>query len=230
MLALVSTAAACGGGDDGGGATVQVGQNLDFAPTNNVVCQDGYPVQINPSFPQPFTNQGAPSCLLLTFFPGAQPTVPGTAVNANIRVGPVTGPMRFVRMRILFQNGFGPACCSIEQYGTVFTPQANSITTVTLNFPMTEESIPPPPDPTIVANDLVALEVLAPNVPLPGIWPNNGGGVLSLPDYMWFPALSTQGVSAPSSNLRSDGSFSGFLPSFNLDFRVASGNSSITGP
>jgi hypothetical protein len=232
LIALVSSAA-CGGGGGGGGngngQTVQLGPDLTFAPNNGVRCQDGYPIQINASFPQPFHLQGAPSCLLLTFFSGAQPTASGTAVSANIRVGPVTGPMRFVRMRILFQHGFGRACCSVEQYGATFTPQANAVTTVPLNFPMTEERVPPPNDPTVVANDLVALEILSPNVPLPGVWTRNGGAELTLPNYMWFPALSAQGVGAPSSNLRSDGSMSGFLPSYNLNF-VPAGAAALRGP
>lgn len=223
---------ACGGGaagQGGGGTPVQVGNNLDFVPDNGVTCQDGFPVQINASFPQPFTGQGANSCTLLTFFAGAQPTVPGTVVSANIRVGPVTGPMRFVKMRILYQNVTGPVCCSVEQFGQPFTPQANSITTVPLGFVMTEEHIPQPNDPTIVANDLVGLEVLAPNVPIPGVWTQNGGADLALPDYAWFPALSVKGVGAPSSNLHSDGSYSGFLPAYNLNYRPAA-SAGILGP
>lgn len=230
-LLILASIVACGGsGDGGGGQVIQVGNNLDFAPTNGITCQDGYPVQINGSFPQPFTLQGAPSCMLITFFAGAHPTAEGTVVSANIRVGAVTGPMRFVKARILYQNGPGQACCSVEQYGPIFTPQANAITTVNLNFQMTEDHVPAPNDPTIVANDLVALEILAPDVPLPGIWTNNGGGDLGLPNYAYFPAFTTRGLNAPTNNLRSDGSYSGFLPSFNLNYRVANGSSSISGP
>ena len=226
---LVLVLAACGGG--GGGTPVQVGANLDFEPTSNVTCQDGFPVQINASFPQPFTSQGAPSCLYVTFFPGAQPPVPGTAVSANIRVGQITGPMRFVRARILYQTGPGQACCSVEEYGQTFTPQPNTITTVPLNFQMTEDHVPAQSDlNTIAANDLVAIEVLAPNVPIPGAWVNNGGAVLTLPNYVWLPAMSTRGLNAPTQNLRSEGSMSGFLPSYNLNYVARGGaNNSVTG-
>lgn len=219
-LGLGAVLALIGACDGAAGTPVQVGPDLSLPPTNTVTCQDGYPVQINPGFPQPFTLQGAPSCLILTFFGGEQAGVPGVAVSANIRVGPITGPMRFVRMRILFQDndiGFDRACCSVEQYGAVFTPAPGAVTTVPLNFPMTRDPAPTTKTGPLGAADLVGLEVLAPNVPIPGSWTRGGGAQLDLPTYAYFPALSAR-VSAPSSNLRSEGSYSGFLPSFNLNF------------
>jgi hypothetical protein len=231
VLLVLGLLAACGGGGDGGnGPVTQVGNNLDFVPTNGITCQDGYPVQINASFPQPFTLQGAPSCMLITFFGGAHPGAPGVVVSANIRIGAVTGPMRFVKARILYSNNTGQVCCSVQQYGPVFTPQANAITTVPLNFVMTEEHVPAPDDDRVVANDLVALEILAPDVPIPGVWTNNGGGDLGLPNYAYFPAFTTRGLNAPTQNLLSDGSYSGFLPSFNLNYRVTGSSSPILGP
>ena len=217
---------ACNSGSDAAatGTAVQLGANLDgIPPTNTFACADGFPVQINAAFPQPFTSQGSPTCLLVTFFDGAQPSVPGTVVSANIRIGNITGPMRFVRARILVRNiltGLDRACCSVEEYGPVFTPAVNSIATVPLNFRMTADHIPPANDlVTIAAGDLVGLEVLAPNVPIPGNWVNNGGSVLQLPNYLWLPAMSTRsGTNGASQNLRSEGSFSGFLPSYNLNF------------
>lgn len=232
-LLAVAAMAGCGGGGDGagGGQVIQVGNNLDFNPTSGVTCQDGFPVQINASFPQPFTGGGAQSCLLITFFPGAATTRGGTVVSANIRIGAVTGPMRFVKARILYQSATGQACCSVQQYGPIFTPAANQITTVPLNFRMTEDHVPPPEDPTIVANDLVALEVLAPNVPIPGVWTNNGGADLLLPNYIYLPSMSERGINAPTQNLRSDGSYSGFLPAYNLNYRVSgNGGEGIAGP
>jgi hypothetical protein len=205
---------------------VQLGANLDgIAPVSNVTCSMGYPIQVNPTFPQPFYFTGQTSCLLVTFFDGAQPSAPGTVVSANIRVGAVTGPMRFVRARILVQNiltGPDRACCSVEEWGAPFTPTANGVTTVPLNFHMTADHIPPANDlSTIAAGDLIGLEVLAPDVPIPGAWVNNGGSVLTLPNYIWLPALSVRsGTNGKSQNLRSEGSFSGFLPSYNLNFRA----------
>jgi hypothetical protein len=211
--------AACAG--VGGGAPRQLGPALSIPPTSGVTCQDGTPVQINPRFPQPFINAGATSCLYLTFFGGEQGGVPGTAVSANIRVGPVTGPMRFVKLRILFQDndiGFDRACCSAQEYGAVFTPAPNAVTTVPLNFQMVRDPAPTPRSDPLAGADLIGLEVLAPNVPIPGFWTQNGGGQLDLPTYVYAPALSTR-VPAPSlGNMRSDSSFSGFQPTFNIAF------------
>jgi hypothetical protein len=152
-------------------------------------------------------------------------------VSANIRVGAITGRMRFVRMRILLHNILvalpnhvdqDRACCSVEQYGPVFTPTPNSVTTVELNFPMVADHVPPLEDlKTIAAGDLVGLEVLDANVPIPGNCVNNGGAVLTLPNYLWFPAIGVRGGATPSQNLRSEGSHSGFMPSYNLNFRAA---------
>ena len=208
-------------GTSSGGQPVTFGSDVSQAPSSTYRCSDGYPIQINPSFPQPFDASGAQSCTLLTFLPPQGPSPgSGTAVSANIRVGDITGPMRFVRMRILFQNGVGPKCCSLEQYGETFTPQASAATNIALGFSMLEESIPPPSDlTTIAANDLIALEVLSPNVPIPGFWPSNGGAVANIANYLWLPSLSSANTPAPSHVLLNyQGSFSGFVPLFNFVF------------
>lgn len=150
-----------------------------------------------------------------------QPAVgSGTAVSADIKVGATTGPMRFVRMRLLYQNGVGPKCCSLEQYGDTFTPQANTTTTIPLNFKMTEESAPPPTDTTtIIANDVVALEVLDAATPIPGHWPSNGAQVPDIANYLYLPALSSQNTPAPSNVLVNySGGFSGFVPLFTISY------------
>jgi hypothetical protein len=117
-------------------------------------------------------------------------------------------------MRILEQAGVGPACCSAEEYGEPFTPAANGITTVPLGFVFESG--------TDVATqiryaDWIALEVLAPDVPIPGVWTANGGADITLPDYLRLPSLSER-FAAPTQNLRSEGSFSGFVPTFNILF------------
>ncbi|MEZ4257662.1 MAG: hypothetical protein R3B36_01260 [Polyangiaceae bacterium] len=219
-----SSGASSGGGDaGGGGAGVTVGPALGAVngTANTFGCAQGYPIQTNPTFPQPFTAQGASSCLVLTFVATGAPALrSGTAVSAAIRVGAVTGPMRFVRMRILFNRTQKQQCCSVEQYGDVFTPTANGDTTVALGFPMTLDPLPAETDlETIAANDLVALEVLAPDVPIPGTWTQNGGADTGTASYMWLPALSTQNIPAPSGQLLNyQGSYSGFVPSFNFTF------------
>lgn len=190
---------------------------------NTFPCGAGYPIQTNPSFPQPFSMQGAPSCTVLTFLAPTQPSPgDGVAVAASIRVGATTGRMRFVRMRILYQAGRVPPqeCCSVEQYGAVFTPDANSTSTVALGFPMTEDHIPADNDTTTIAkNDVVALEVLDASTPIPGFWPANGGAVQGTASFIYFPALSAQSVAAPSAALVNySGSYSGFVPSFTLSY------------
>ncbi len=224
-LALAGCGGGGGGGGDGGGGgsaapAATVGPTLNFTPTSGVTCADGLVIQSNPAFPQPFAFPGANSCLVLTVSAGAaanqptmQPPGPGTVTTATVRVGPVTGPMRFVRMRISHQNGFGTFCCSVEQVGPTFTPQANADTTVALNFPIGFTAKPPPTDTaTIAFNDQIGLQVLAPNVPIPGIWRQNGGPEPFLDTSLW------QALPAPGQNQRGAGSYSGFMPSFNFQF------------
>jgi hypothetical protein len=191
------------------------------ATANTYGCGAGYPVQTNPSFPQPFLASGAGSCLVGALFVDGNLPKAGTASSATIFVpGTVTGPMRFVRMRMLFPStpGSPSQCCSLEQYGTEFTPEAGRTTTVQLGFPMTFD--PLGQGNPIAMIDLIGLEVLDPTTPIPGFWKTNGG-----PDapptttlsFMWLPALSKQEIKAPSSDLLpSQGSYSGFVPYFNF--------------
>jgi hypothetical protein len=207
----------------GGGNAVTIGPdvNAQAGLVNTFRCSDGYPIQTNAVFPQPFYGAGAQSCLVLTFLAPDGPSLgSGTAVSASLRVGTSTGPMRFVRMRILYSRSTGPKCCSLEQYGDAFTPAANTLSTIPLGFAMRIDPLPPQDDlSTIIANDLIALEVLAPDVAIPGVWTNSGGAVLGTASYMWLPALSAQNVPAPSGQLLNyQGSYSGFVPTFNISY------------
>ncbi|MBC7842072.1 MAG: hypothetical protein H7099_07160 [Gemmatimonadaceae bacterium] len=230
--------AACGGdGGPAGGANnnngarqVQLGQNLDGQPANNTVrCADGVPAQttayagffIRPTDFQPAV-PNANSCTLITYFDGAQVPTSGTVVSANIKVGAVTGPMRFVRVRVLFQRNLPQdvqSCCSVEQVGVTFTPTPNAITTVPLNFAMTHEAIQPAlAIGTTIAQDMVALEVLSPNVPIPGTWVNPPFGPNFVQaNYIYWPAFTLNPANA-GQNKRATAGFSGFMPSYNLNF------------
>lgn len=110
-------------------------------------------------------------------------------------------------------------CCSVEQVGPTFTPTANSITTVPLNFTMTHDAIAAANDfTTITAQDLVAIEVLAPNVPIPGTWVNPPfGGNLVQANFIYWPAF-TLNPNNTGQNKLSDRGFTGFMPSHNLNF------------
>ena len=222
---------ACGGGGGGGGGAnnggaqpVQIGQNLDGQPANNTIrCVDGVPAQ-TPAYQGFFFIPPAnvsTSCTLITFFDGAQVPSTGIVVSANIKVGPVTGPMRFVRARVLFQRALPQditSCCSVMEVGPTFTPAANSITTVPLNFAMTHEPIPATLDARPAAQDLVAIEVLAPNVPIPGTWANPPfGGNFVQANFIYWPAF-TLNPNNTGQNKLSDRGFSGFMPSYNLNF------------
>jgi len=109
--------------------------------------------------------------------------------------------MQVVVMRSLYQNKAGDpghpyfACCFVERYGPIFTPQANTVTTVQTNLPMTEEPTPPPEDfTTNAAGDFLALSVLAPNVPIPAATDAQSG-------YSGFYPAPTEGtVPAPAPN------------------------------
>jgi hypothetical protein len=221
----------CGGGNGAGGGTnnpgtpqVQVGQNLNGqAADNTVTCSQGAPGQTTVFagffLPSP---AGTTSCTLITFFDGAQVPAKGTVVSANIKVGPVTGPMRFVRARVLFTRQLPQdvtTCCSVQEIGPTFTPQPNAITTVPLNFAMTHEAIQPAlAIGTTIAQDMVALEVLAPNVPIPGTWMNPPFGPnFQQANYIYWPAFTLNPANA-GQNKRSNTGFSGFMPSYNLNF------------
>lgn len=201
-----------------------LGPSLTPTGTENLLrCSDGYPVQTNATFPQPLFGGGSSSCTVLTFLapdPNAPGTTTGVVTSASIRVGAVTGRMRFVRMRILFSNQSKQQCCSLEQNGDIFTPAPNATTVVPLNWRMQNDHVPSPTDLTTIAvNDLVALEVLDPNVPIPGYWPANGGAVPATASYMYLPSLTEQNVPTPSPMLLNyTGSYSGFVPSFNVSY------------
>ncbi len=230
LVMTMAGLAACGGGGDGGGGAAApqvIGLDSNIAPNNGVRCIDGPPAQDGVSqFPNLlFPFQGiAGSCTLLTF--SAQAIAqPGTVTTASIRVGATTGRMRFVRLRNLYQNERGSngirVCCSIQEYGAIFTPTPNSVTTVALNFRMTFEPPPPAIDfTTVIGQDHVGLEVLDTNTPIPGVWTRNG-----LPEtgvnatFVWLPSISNQGFPAGALQPPSwSTSFSGFLPTFNYTF------------
>ncbi len=175
---------------------VTFGANLNNAPNNPTTCGEG----VFPYFSAPM---GSPSCLYFSGAPGPSSYAPqsGTVTAVHVRVGAVTGPMQVVIMRSLFQNNAGEpghpffACCFVERYGPIFTPQANTVTTVQTNLAMTEEPTPPPDDfSTNAAGDFLALSVLASNVPIPAFIDQQSG-------YSGFyPAPTEATFAAPSPN------------------------------
>lgn len=223
-----------GGGDSGGGAGAGTPQTVGIdtssnAPNSGMRCVDGPPAQdgIN-QFPNlffPWQNL-AGSCTVVTFS-AQDPGVgrPGTVTSASIRVGATTGRMRFVRLRNLYQNQAGTngnrQCCAVMEYGAVFTPAPDSVTTVPLNFRMTWEAPPPATDfTTVIGQDRIGLEVLDPGTPIPGVWTRNGLSEIGInATFIWLPSVSNQGFAAGALQLPNHTtSFSGFVPTFNYRF------------
>lgn len=187
VLALLAGAPASAG-------AVTFGADLSNAPNATLTCGQGVP----PLF---ITGVGSPSCLWFSASPTPYAPASGTVTAVHVRVGAVTGPMQVVVMRSLYQNKAGDpghpyfACCFVERYGPVFTPDANTTTTVATSLPMTEEPTPGPEDfTTNAAGDFLALSVLAPNVPIPVFVENNNA------DSGFYPAPTEQSFPAPSPN------------------------------
>ncbi len=188
LALLVATPAPAG--------AVTFGANLNNVPNNPTTCGEG----VFPYFSAPM---GSPSCMYFSGAPGPSPYAPssGTITAIHVRVGAVTGPMQAVVMRSVYQNKAGDpghpyfACCFVERYGPTFVPQANTVTTVAANLPVTEEPTPAAEDfTTTAAGDFLALSVLASNVPIPAF----GDGQSGYTGY--YPAPSEGSPGAPSPN------------------------------
>ncbi len=147
----------------------------------------------------------------------------GTVTNVRVKIGSTTGPMRVNVIRFLFRQTGNPAQPMsagpfLEAYGPQFTPQANAITTVPVNLPVQVAATPPPTDlQTIQVIDALALEVLAPNVPIPVY---KGGTALA---YPVCPGPTGQGIPAPSPNALTSYTTFGYGVLMNADFTAAGG-------
>jgi len=167
-------------------------------------------------------------------------TAPGTGTVTAVRVkmGATTGPMQVVVIRYIFQQTGNPgspniACCFVQEYGPVFTPAANAITTVPTNLPVVVQPTPPPNDLTdTAATDQLALTSLDPSVQVPLFATNGGSNDLSVLSYAWYPAPTSGTVPAPSYNpIGGFADLSGLKVLMNADFTPAgSGGGGITPP
>jgi hypothetical protein len=202
------------------------GADLGQPANNPITCADGWPNQLYPFGGYPFYDAGNGSCMWTGSSAAQTLYAPssGTVTAVRVKVGAVSGPMQIVVIRTLYKNTFQPgkpelACCVIEHYGPTFTPQANAVSTVSTSLSMVEEPTPPPADTTTVAaGDLLALEVLEPNVPVPAYTATGGASEAAIPDFAWFPAPSQAGTPAPSPNVVSyNGDFSGYQVLMNAE-------------
>jgi hypothetical protein len=147
-------------------ATVTFGANLARVPDNTATCVSSA-IQLIVQSP----TCSVESSNLATRESGFPPIGEGIVSNVRIRVGPRTGPMQIVLEEGLRQdNPFEPgrpnyACCTLADASPVFTPAANSITTVPVNFRVLQTIVPDRNG--LYVDQHLALSVLDPTVPIP---------------------------------------------------------------
>ena len=185
LLVLSLTLAALAAVPAGAGATITFGADLSREPNSTATCITAQTI--------PFA---VPSCSVVsnnpvtheTSFP---PAGEGVVSRVRVRVGPVTGPMQIAEEEALRQdNPSDPghptyACCTLVALSQVFTPAANSITTVPVNFAVKQSTAPEASG--YYVDDHLSLSVLDPNVPIPATMDSNAAVGL------WFPAWQTAG-------------------------------------
>jgi hypothetical protein len=196
-----------------------------------ITCGAGVPNQFLGIF---WPETGRSSCLWSSVAIGSTqaltPPAGGTITTVRVRAGATTGRMQVDVVRFLTHNTATPghpevACCFLEKYGPVFTPQANAITAVPTNLPVQEDPFPGPEDlTTIAANDQLALAVLEPSVPVPVFATQNGQADLNVLSYAWYPAPTSPEVPQPSFNpIGGYADLSGFQVLMNADLDTGAG-------
>jgi hypothetical protein len=202
-----------------------------------ITCEAGVLNQFLGAF---WPGTGRSSCLWSSVAIGSTqaltPPTGGTVTTVRVRAGATTGPMQVDVVRFLTRNTATPgrpevACCFLQKYGPVFTPQANAITTVPTDLPVQEDPFPGPEDETtIAANDQLALAVLAPNVPVPVFATQNGQNDLNVLSYAWYPAPTPQEVPEPGPNpIGGFADLSGFQVLMNADLDTGGGGGGAGG-
>lgn len=165
-------------------ATVTFGADLNRPADNPLVC--GRTLIF-------FTSTGCSitSVNIATGESGFPPAGEGTVSAVRVRVGPVTGPMRIVVEQALRQdNPFEPgkpnyACCSVVAMSPVFTPTANAITQIPVNFRVRQDLTPD--ENGLYVDQHLALSVLDPSVPIPAALDANSSF------SVWVPAWQSVG-------------------------------------
>jgi len=119
------------------------------------------------------------------------PVGEGVVTQVRVRVGPITGPMQIVEEEALrAENPADPghptyACCKEVAASAVFTPNANAITTVPVDFHVKQDTAPEASG--YYVDQHLSLSVLSTSVPIPAnIDPNASVG-------LWFPAWQNVG-------------------------------------
>ena len=167
------------------------------------------------TFPTYLSNCSAESIDLATGESSFPPAGEGVVSAVRVKVGPTTGPMQIVEEEALRQdNPADPghptyACCKAIAASAVFTPSANAITTVPVNFHVKQDLAPEASG--YYVDQHLSLSVLDPNVPIPASTdPNAGVG-------LWFPAWKVGEERAGSYGT------AGAMILFNADWEPAGG-------
>lgn len=166
-------------------AAVTFGANLAREPDNTATCITAQTV--------PFYDF---NCSVLSIDPTTgestfPPAGEGIVSSFRVKVGPVTGPMQIAEEEALRKdNPADPghptyACCKLVALSPVFTPTANSITTIPVNFAVKQDLAPE--ESGYYVDDHFSLSVLDKNVPIPAASdPNASVGI-------WYPAWQAVG-------------------------------------
>ncbi len=166
-------------------ATTTFGANLSREPDNTRTC---ITIQVFPLYGPTCSAESIDPVTAESSFP---PAGDGVVSRVRVRVGPTTGPMQIVEEEALRQdNPADPghptyACCKAVALSAVFTPAANSTTTVPVNFHVKQDLAPEASG--YYVDDHLSLSVLDPNVPIPAATDPNAS------DGYWFPAWQSAG-------------------------------------
>ncbi len=194
------------------GADLNNPANVPNNDTRGGVCRAGVANPIAPIpgsvIPPPLVAPGYQSCMWTYSgydkydLDGLASPASGRITAIRVKVGPVTGRMRVNVIRFLNQRGSvsGPY---LEAYGPEFTPKPNSITQVPTSLRVQSDDYVFPGDPTIRAIDQLALEVEAPDVPIPLFRDPpaaNNFFTGAANTYGTYPGPTEQRIEAPSYN------------------------------
>jgi hypothetical protein len=185
FLALALSLTALAVGPAAAAATVTFGANLAREPDSAATC---ITIQVFPIY--------GPNCSVVSNNPATgensfPPAGEGVVSQVRVKVGPLTGRMQIAEEEALRKdNPADPghptyACCKLVALSQVFTPAANAVTAVPVNFPVKQDLAPE--ESGYYVDDHLSLSVLDEGVPIPAAT-DGGAGV-----GIWFPAWQSPG-------------------------------------
>ncbi len=186
------------------------GANLNREPNSGATC-------LTPQIYFVAETCSASSIDLTTGESNFPPAGEGIVTQVRVRVGPTTGPMQIVEEEALrAENPADPghptyACCKEVDASVVFTPNADAITTVPVDFHVKQDTAPEASG--YYVDQHLSLSVLNPSVPIPGNLDSNAS------DGLWFPAW--QNVGEERAGLYGT---QGVMVLFSADWEPAEGN------